>query len=151
MVFHNLKMICHIPLVLFVDFWPPIRASLPKEDEGIQSFFSRILRGSSRNPDVEFGSTDPVTMPSKVVADMKELLNHLSMYRQSILSPKRFEGEDQLKRQVQIVDETKSFLNKVLGRSPPFVTLNEFLEFTRGISNDLSKNLDDAAAGQVHM
>eukprot|EP01138_Halocafeteria_seosinensis_P009919 gb/GECG01010131.1/.p1 GENE.gb/GECG01010131.1/~~gb/GECG01010131.1/.p1 ORF type:complete len:405 (+),score=41.94 gb/GECG01010131.1/:1-1215(+) len=151
MVFHNLKMICHIPLVAFVDLWPPLRASLPKENERLQSVFSRILRGTKAIPNSALGSTDPVTIPNKVADDMKALLSNISEYRESILRPTRFEGEEQLERQVAIVHETENFLNTILSRTPPTVTLNEFLTFTRGISEDLSKNLDDAAAGQVNM
>ena len=133
--------------MVFVDFWPPLRKSLPKEVTGAMAFALKKANHFSF-PSAE---SQPVSLPERVIQDMQDLLNNLTEYHSSILSTQRFPNPERFSRQKRIVESTRAFVQPILARSPPTVKLDEFLNFTRTISPDLSSNLDDAAAEQVDM
>lgn len=152
MVYHDLKMICHIPLAMFVNIWPALRASLPART--LQHISSQMMPAKPESPSKselpnQIGGA--VTLSPSVVANLTMLRSMVVAHYSAILRADRFDSTAQRLRQVQLVEATVSFLTRILSAQPPAIDLEHMVEFTRSIAVNLDHNLNDAAAAQVSL
>lgn len=113
-LYHNLKMISHIPVTIYI-------LLLPNQTKSI--------------------NLSPATMV--------DLQNYQDMISNLAITVERFPSAEQYQRQIKILNQSNSFLSKVLQEGAcSFTTLSDW---TWNISNDINLNLDDAASNSINL